>query len=360
MISSGVQNLLRQAIAGKLPSSEQWPELVAWEMADSRRAEAWGLNPQNVQEQLQIRLHWLVQVAPSHGQIPQFSRPLDDCLELYWGLWLPLALRLKALRDQRQKALIQGILGGQGTGKTTLTLILRHLLGGMGYHTVGLSIDDIYKTYAERVALKTVDPRLKWRGPPGTHDVDLGISTLNQVHNAAPDDQIALPRFDKSLHGGEGDRIAPEPVKDIDILLFEGWFLGVQPVAEAAFDQAPSPIDTEADRQFARDMNRQLQAYLPLWACLDQLMVLYPEDYRISKQWRLQAEHQMKSQGKSGMSDAMIEQFVEYFWRALHPELFVTPLKANGTITDLVVEIDLNRVPKSIYVPSGQPDNCLS
>ena len=89
---------------------------------------------------------------------------------------------------------------------------------------------------------------------------------------------------------------------------------------------------------------------------LDQLMVLYPEDYRISKQWRLQAEHQMKAQGKAGMSDAMIEQFVEYFWRALHPELFVTPLKANGDITDLVVEIDRNRgaPPIDLYAAKRQ------
>jgi D-glycerate 3-kinase len=354
MTLPGVQTLLSQAMDGKPLSSGQWQELIAWEMEDRQRAEAWGMTPQTVAEQLQERMDWLVRVAALHGQIPQFSSPLDDCLELYWRLWLPLALRLRSLRDRRQTALIQGILGGQGTGKTTLTLILKHMLGVMGYNAVGLSIDDIYKTYEERLALRAADPRLKWRGPPGTHDVSLGIATLQRVHEAAPADWIALPRFDKSLHGGEGDRVDPEYVRDVDIVLFEGWFLGVQPVAEDVFDQAPSPIETEADRQFARDMNRQLQAYLPLWTCLDQLMVLYPEDYRISKQWRLQAEHQMKAQGKAGMSDAMIEQFVEYFWRALHPELFVTPLKSNGDITNLVVEIDLNRVPRSIYMPPKQ------
>jgi D-glycerate 3-kinase len=353
MAALHLEDILSQAVTGQLPAPEQWQVLMTWELDDLDRAAAWQIDAQNVEAQLRHRWDWLIRVAPLHDQIPLFSKPLAACLDLYWGLWLPLALRLRHLRDQRSSPLIQGILGGQGTGKTTLTLVLRHLLGAMGVNAVGLSIDDIYKTYSDRVALRQADPRLKWRGPPGTHDIDLGIRTLEQVHNASPTEWIQLPRFDKSLHGGEGDRVQPEKVQGIDILLFEGWFLGARAIDDAAFDQAPPPINTEADRQFARAINARLKDYLPLWRQLDQLMVLYPEDYRISKQWRQQAEHQMKAQGKPGMSDAMIEQFVEYFWQALHPELFITPLKQKASVTDLVVEIDLNRRPQAIYVPHG-------
>jgi D-glycerate 3-kinase len=351
-VRNHLQTILAQAVAGQPLSAGQWQALVSLETADPKRAAAWGITPDNANDYLQHRLDWLLQVAPAHAHISGFSKPLNDCLDLYWVLWLPLALSLRQIREQRTAPLVQGILGGQGTGKTTLTLILRHLLGRMGYNAVGLSIDDIYKTYADRMALRETDPRLKWRGPPGTHDIDLGIATLQQVHAASPTDWITLPRFDKSLHGGEGDRIEPERVQGVDIVLFEGWFLGARPVDEQIFDQAPPPINTQADRQFARDMNTKLRDYLPLWQLLDRLMILYPEDYRISKLWRRQAEHQMKAQGKTGMSDAMIEQFVEYFWRALHPDIFIKPLKQNGTTTDLVVEIDLHRRPQSIYAPT--------
>ncbi len=353
MAEPQVPTILSQALEGQDLSSEQWESLMVWELGDPLRAEAWHISPQNVEAKLQERLKLLIQVAPHHEHISRFSKSLGDCLSLYWQLWLPLALHLKQRREHQSHPLIQGILGGQGTGKTTLTLILQHLLGAMGYQAIGLSIDDIYKTYAARVALRETEPRLKWRGPPGTHDIDDGIKTLEQVRHASADDWIDLPRFDKSLHGGEGDRVPPERVKGIDILLFEGWFLGVRPVADEVFDQAPAPIHTEADRLFARDMNMRLQEYMPLWDLLDQLMVLYPENYRLSKVWRLQAEHQMKAQGKAGMSDAMIEQFVEYFWQALHPELFITPLKHDPMRTDLVIEIDVNRLPRSIYVPAG-------
>ncbi|HSM82758.1 MAG TPA: glycerate kinase [Nodosilinea sp.] len=347
----GIDSLLAAHLGGTPLSADQRQQLLTWELADPRRAAAWGIDFSNGPAKLDERLAWLQAMVPHHDALPLPPGPMERYLGLYWRLWLPLALTLKQARDSLAAPLIQGVLGGQGTGKTTLTEILRQLLQVMGYKAVGLSIDDIYKTYIDRRRLRQIDPRLRWRGPPGTHDIDLGLATLAQVRAAAPGTAVALPRFDKSLHGGEGDRTEPEWEQDIDILLFEGWFLGARPIDPNRFDQAPEPIATVADRQFARDMNSQLVTYLPLWDCLDRLMVLCPADYRISKQWRKDAEHQMKAQGKTGMSDSTIDEFVEYFWRALHPELFIDPLKQDSEHVNLVVEIDHHRVPRAIYAP---------
>ncbi len=344
--------LLANHLAGRALDEAQRQRLLEWELADRRRAAAWGITAENGPAQIEARLGWLETLAAHHHRLPLPTAPFERYLGLYWRLWLPLALTLKQARAAQAGPLIQGVLGGQGTGKTTLTLILRHILAVMGYRAVGLSIDDIYKTYRDRQALIQTDPRLRWRGPPGTHDIDLGLATLAQIRAAKPGEAVALPRFDKSLHGGEGDRAAPEWVPDVDILLFEGWFLGARPIDPAQFDRAPEPIVTEADRQFARDMNAELANYLPLWDCLDRLMVLCPADYRLSKQWRKDAEHQMKAQGKTGMSDATIDAFVDYFWRALHPELFIAALKRDGEHVNLVVEIDRDRTPRAIYSPA--------
>ncbi|MBD2257288.1 glycerate kinase [Pseudanabaena sp. FACHB-2040] len=351
-----VVQILEQSLAGQPIAEDQWQQLIAWELTDTRRSSAWQITPKTVREALEERLHWLHQMVPLHDRLPLPHQPLSAYLPLYWQLWLPLALQLRAARQSQSSPLIQGFLGGQGTGKTTLTQILQLLLQVMGYRTVGLSIDDLYKTYADRQQLRLIDPRLIWRGPPGTHDIDLGIATLEHLRRAQPEEAVPLPRFDKSLHGGEGDRITPEWVENVDIVLFEGWFLGVRPIEPQRFDQPlPPPIETEADRQFARDMNQQLQAYLPLWALLDRLVVLYPQDYRISQRWRRQAEHQMMAQGKAGMSDATLNQFVEYFWQALHPELFITPLCSQPDWVDLVIEIGPDRRPLRIYSPEKPP-----
>jgi D-glycerate 3-kinase len=42
---------------------------------------------------------------------------------------------------------------------------------------------------------------------------------------------------------------------------------------------------------------------------------------------------------------------VDYFWRSLPPELFITPLTENPDVTDLVIEIDAAHRPHKIYRP---------
>ncbi|PSN18696.1 glycerate kinase [filamentous cyanobacterium CCP5] len=330
-------------------STDQWRILEAWELSDPCRAQAWGITPDSVRSTLEQRLDWLRRLQPTIDQLPLPPAPITQYLPLLWQLWIPLALRLDRLYQSQAPPLIYGLLGGQGTGKTTLSRILQQLLRAMGRRMVGFSIDDIYKTYADRQQIRHQDPRLIWRGPPGTHDIALGVETLKQVRNSQG--PVAFPRFDKSRHGGEGDRCAPEIIEAVDIVLFEGWFLGVRPLPAMDWRQAPFPIQSESDRHFAQDMNDRLAAYVPLWDELDQLMVMIPEDYRLSQQWRLQAEQQMKAQGLSGMADEAVMAFVQYFWKALHPELFILPLREAEWV-DLVVEINADRQPQAIYSPS--------
>jgi D-glycerate 3-kinase len=270
--------------------------------------------------------------------------------DLLQDFWLPLAQQLVIWHSQVEGALIQGILGGQGTGKTTLAAIISQILRHAGLQVCQISLDDLYKTYADRLLIQQSDPRLRWRGPPGTHDVDLGRSVLAQLKQGEP---AQIPRFDKSVWNGMGDRTHPELVSSADIVLFEGWFVGVRPIDPPAFDHAPPPIMTEDDRAFARDMNQRLQDYLPLWDWLDRLIILHPSDYRLSQQWRRQAEARMVATGqfpmgrqsRTGMSAIEIDEFVEYFWKSLHPELFITPLLP---IADWVIEIGSDHLPTTI------------
>lgn len=315
-----------------------------WRPADFSRSET------QTDGWIAAQVRRLQQVYPAIAPICQSELGWDGVpLDPLWGLWLPLAEWLKqrwrfpegAHRELKSRPLIQGILGGQGTGKSTLARLLRGILAADGLRVACLSIDDLYKTWGDRQQLQRVDPRLRWRGPPGTHDVDLGIQTLQAFRQGKS--PVALPRFDKSLHQGQGDRISPDLIPGADIVLFEGWFVGLRPIDPAAFDDAPPPIVTAADRAFARDCNTRLADYLPLWNLLDGLIVLHPQDYRLSQQWRKQAEHRMTASGRPGMSDAEIDQFVEYFWRSLHPALFYPPLLRDSEQVDWVVEVMADR-----------------
>ncbi|MEM8504213.1 MAG: glycerate kinase [Cyanobacteria bacterium P01_D01_bin.1] len=346
--------------SGEIPTIAQRDQVMNW-MVDPERAAAWQVDRSSISAALDSRIRLLQSIIRQLNSGVELPLPGDwtEWIEPMWTLWLPLALRID--RTQRHKAshaqhcLVQGILGGQGTGKTTLSRILQLLLNMLGQEAAVMSIDDLYLTYAERCKLKRQDPRFVWRGPPGTHDVDLGIRTFKQIGHATPGQQVELPRFDKSLYGGQGDRTQPTLTTAPTVILFEGWCVGAQPLDADAFadlSALPKPIDTEADRLFARECNARLMAYLPLWEYLDSLIVLQPEDYRFSRQWRQQAERQMIARGKSGLLDSEVAAFVTYFWQALHPQLFITPL-TRSDCTDLVITLNQDHRVSKLALPSS-------
>ena len=348
-------NILQNWTQGKQPTAAEQEELVARELADVTQSHAFGINKNNCEKLLEARSQLFCSVYQDIFEWCCSQGILDEIeiLSLLWNLWLPLAVNLAETRQQLGRTPIQGILGGQGTGKSTLALILRLLLAHFDYTTANISLDDLYKTHTERYKLQKTDPRLIWRGPPGTHDVYLGIQFLEQCLQKECLEPILIPRFDKSLYNGIGDRVKPEPIPKADIVLFEGWFVGVRPIDDSVFDIPIAPIETIQDIQFAKDNNERLKAYLPLWDKLDRLLVLYPKDYRYSKQWRKEAEQKMIASGKTGMSDDQIDEFVDYFWRSLHPELFIRPLTQNPDLVDLVIEINSDHSFGKIYKPGS-------
>lgn len=340
--------LARLAAGEPLPLAV-WRQLEELALQDTSRAIAFGITPATVSRDLRERSRLLQSVYPTIEHFCQDHLTASvPWLDTLWTLWLPLALWL-AQHQTHDRPRIQGILGGQGTGKTTLGIILTLILQTLGYKALSFSLDDLYKTYRDRLRLQDEDPRLRWRGPPGTHDLDLGLQTLDWLRQPTADKAIAIPRFDKALHNGMGDRTEPKLVANVDLVLFEGWFVGVRPINPTVFDAAIAPIVTAADRTFARDINAKLHDYLPLWERLDSLIVLHPVDYRLSQQWRKQAEQQMRATGQSGMSDAEIDTFVEYFWKALHPELFIKPLVTHPGYADLVIEIQSDHTVGAVY-----------
>ncbi|KAJ3055486.1 hypothetical protein HK097_010345 [Rhizophlyctis rosea] len=148
------------------------------------------------------------------------------------------------------KPLIIGINGLQGSGKTTLTTALIKTLSSPPYSLkiATLSTDDLYLTHSDQLRLAAANPTnplLEFRGNPGTHDVDLGAETLSRILTAQTEATISqtptsipLPAYDKSLNNGRGDRLpqsfwlcAPIP---LDILLFEGCYLGFKPISSTA------------------------------------------------------------------------------------------------------------------------------
>ncbi|HEY9644728.1 MAG TPA: hypothetical protein V6C88_00080, partial [Chroococcidiopsis sp.] len=161
------------AEAAEIAATAETIDFLAQALLSQRSpALAFGVTAANSRAVAQERLRLLRATYAPLTQLCHQQLGWPSCpLAIAWTLWLPLAIALATARRELDRPLIQGILGGQGTGKTTLAAALTVILTHLGYRVCALSLDDLYKTYAQRQQLQQHDPRLIWRGPPGTHDV---------------------------------------------------------------------------------------------------------------------------------------------------------------------------------------------
>lgn len=97
-----------------------------------------------------------------------------------------------------------------------------------------LSLDDIYLTHADQVALAQAhptNPLLQHRGQPSTHDLALGEKVFASLAAERP---TAIPEYDKSAFAGQGDRVPEsqwkvvnaERQEKVKVVIFEGWCVG--------------------------------------------------------------------------------------------------------------------------------------
>ena len=240
------------------------------------------------------------------------------------------------------EARVFGISGLQGTGKSTLAAQLVEAAGARGIRAVALSIDDFYLDRPEREQLaREVHPLLVTRGPPGTHDLALAVATLDALRAGQP---IRLPAFDKL-----GDRRLPpdrwREAREVELVVFEGWFLGTPPEPDAALAEPVNALerDEDADGVWRRYCNAALaRDYPPLWRRIDRLLFLQPPDFDIVPEWRWQQERALQAAqpGRAGMTRAEVERFVQHYERVSRQALCTLP-----ALADAVVRLDAARRP---------------
>lgn len=235
----------------------------------------------------------------------------------------------------RATPLLVGVNGAQGSGKTTLCRELEAVLRASGRRVATLSIDDLYRTQAERAVLaRAVHPLLATRGVPGTHDVALGLAIVADFRAGRA---LRLPRFDK----GADDRGAWEAVGCVDILLFEGWCVGAVPEGDEALAVAVNALEREADGAgvWRRYVNDALAGdYQRLFAGIDVLVMLAAPGFEVVTGWRQQQERELREAGRGGMSDAAVARFVMHYERLTRHMLATLPGRA-----DMVVRLGPDR-----------------
>ncbi|MDG2521555.1 kinase [Caulobacter segnis] len=234
---------------------------------------------------------------------------------------------------------ILGLCGAQGSGKSTLAAGLVDRLAARGLRAAALSIDDLYLSHeARRQLAEDVHPLFATRGPPGTHDLALGLSILDGVKAGRP---VTLPGFDKSTDDPTPEDAWRRLDEPLDVLIFEGWCVGARPQAEHQLIAPANALEARADPQgvWRRQANSVLGgAYAALFSRVDRLVLLAAPGFEVVRRWRLQQEEGLGRQSPGGtrlMNAEEIAVFIQHYERLTRHILATMPAYA-----DLVLWID--------------------
>ena len=213
--------------------------------------------------------------------------------------------------------------GAQGSGKTTLCdYLCSSLREEYGRQCVALSLDDFYLTQAERKALAVaVHPLFITRGVPGTHDMGLLQSTLDQLLHANNARTTAIPRFDKGTDERKPTRDWASP--PVHIVLLEGWCLGATAESERSLSGPVNALERDEDPQaiWRTQVNNSLREFfLPLYDRVDQWIMLRAPSFDCVFEWRREQEQKLADQaGKEKtthlMNDASLQRFIQHYER---------------------------------------------
>lgn len=108
------------------------------------------------------------------------------------------------------------------------------------------------------------------------HDIDLGVRKLQELKNEK--EEIIIPLYDKKAHKGQGDRIENffKVEKDVDLVLFEGWMLGYQPVP----DNDAKKLDSKM-----QEVNENLKNYQKWYEMIDAAVAISVPDPKVIYDW---------------------------------------------------------------------------
>ena len=200
-------------------------------------------------------------------------------------------------KANKKKPYFVGLAGGQGTGKTTISSLIKIILTKyFKLKVFRISIDDFYKTRKERTNLsKRVHPMLLTRGVPGTHDINMMLNFFRKA-KSKNFKRIKLPTFNKAID----DRFSKKYWYDLrnkpDVIIFEGWCVGAKPEKNITLKKTINSMEKAKDQKqiWRKYVNQQLKSkYKNLYSQLNCLIYLKAKNFSLLQKWRLKQERKL-------------------------------------------------------------------
>ena len=225
-------------------------------------------------------------------------------------------------KTEKKKPYFVGLAGGQGTGKTTISSLIRIILTKhFRLNVFRISIDDFYKTRKERINLsKRVHPMLLTRGVPGTHDINMMLNFFRKS-KSKKFKRLKLPTFNKAIDDRFNKKRWYDLKKRPDVIIFEGWCVGAKSEKNTSLKNTINSLEKAKDQKqiWRKYVNHQLKSkYKNLYSQLNCLIYLKAKNFSLLQKWRLKQERKLwiKSKVKSKiMSRGDVLNFMQTYQR---------------------------------------------
>ncbi|MBD1137553.1 uridine kinase [Pelagibacterales bacterium SAG-MED43] len=209
---------------------------------------------------------------------------------------IPLCFWINSKAD-KQNPYFVGLAGGQGTGKTTSSSLIKIILSNyFKLKVFRISIDDFYKTRKERIRLsKRVHPMLLTRGVPGTHDTKMMLDFFKKV-KSKKFKRLKLPKFNKAVDDRSNKKYWYNLKNRPDVIIFEGWCVGAKPEKNNTLNKTINLMEKNKDKKkiWRKYVNQQLKSkYKNLYSQLSCLIYLKAKNFNLLQKWRLKQERKL-------------------------------------------------------------------
>jgi len=237
-------------------------------------------------------------------------------------IYIPMSFWIEKKYKKKGKTLFLGLSGGQGSGKTTVTGILKIILKKFFKREIQVSsIDDFYKTLKDRNLMsRKIHALFKTRGVPGTHDINLlkkFFYNLKKINLK----KFKSPKFDKSTDDRLKKKYWNNIKKKPEIVILEGWCIGAKPQSNALIKKPINILEKHEDRNFAwrKYVNEKLRReYKNLFAKIDHFIFIKIPNFNMVFKWRLLQENKLRKKFKSSkkiMNNKEIKRFIMFYQR---------------------------------------------
>jgi len=236
--------------------------------------------------------------------------------------YIPMSFWIENKYKKKGKTLFLGLSGGQGSGKTTVTGILKIILKKFFRRRIHVSsIDDFYKTSSDRNKMSnTIHPLFKTRGVPGTHDVNLVKNFFNEVKKKKFK-KNKLPKFEKAIDDRLAKKYWFKVKKRPEIIILEGWCVGAKSQSRSLIKKPINILEKYEDKnlKWRKYVNEKLNKdYKKLFAMIDHFIFMKVPNFKMVFKWRLLQEEKLRKKSyvyKKIMSFNKIKRFIMFYER---------------------------------------------